>query len=224
MASGDDPDIRSTIPAVLLQAHAKARVEDPSVPPIARPYWIPGGPLSILSMSGVEQRIRIAAGSVDDLALSFIAQDSDFRVRQTAAKNPNMPRILSDAILGRVEYSPEDAAAIWFDVWKTDPFEVLDEHGSEPGIATVLLARGYFAEDFDDLETARRWFMAASSIGVAQGHINFARLSASDNRLKSHPNEASLQMDAEPPKGEALVPVLVSLAIFAVVLMIALMN
>ena len=178
MSNSDDPDIRSTIPAAVLSAHDAARAKDPTVPPIARPYWIPGGPLFTLGMLGIEKRIQAASASDDDLLLSFIAQDADARVRQVASRNPTMPRILRDAIRGATEYSPEEAAAIWFDVWKTDPEDFLSDHRLESGLPAVLLVRGYFAEDFDDVETARRWFRAAANIGVQEGRANLARVNA----------------------------------------------
>lgn len=216
MPNSDDPYIRSTTPPALLAVHAAARAKDPSVPPIARPYWTPGGPLFNLGMAGVEKRIQLASESEDDLMLSFIAQDPDSGVRHAAARNPNMPRILRDAIQGVTEYSPEEASQIWFDVWKTDPQQLLSEHGSESGLPNVLLARGYFAEDFDDVETARRWFRAASSIGVTQGRVNLARLSDADDSPRTGGMRA-VQAGAERHSPTALLPVAVSLAILAVI-------
>jgi len=155
------------------------------VPPIARPYWAPGGPvMPTMGISGVEARVRFASECTDDLSLSFVAQDPDPRVREAAARNPNMPRIIRDSIGGDTGHTVEDAAAIWFDVWKTDPNEVIAGFASDPRLANVLLARGYFAEDFDDVDTARTWYLAANSIGVLEARANLARLSAAegDNR------------------------------------------
>lgn len=220
MSNGDDPYIRSTISAAVLGTHAAARAEDPTVPPVAPPYWIPGGPLSVLGWWGIERRIRYASESDNDLELSFIAQDPDSSVRQAAARNPNMPRILRDAITGATGYSPEEASDIWFDVWKTDPQEFLNEHISNPGLPTVLLARGYFAEDFDDPEIARRWFRAASSIGVAQARVNLARLGAVNGNSKSGSAKKSALGEMQTKEERhftSLLPAAVAIALLALI-------
>lgn len=172
----------------------------------------------MLGMVGIERRIQVASESGDNLLLSFIAQDVDSRVRQAVSQNPNTPRILRDAIRGTTDYSPEEASGIWFDVWKTDPEEFLDEHRSGPGLPNVLLARGYFAEDFDDADTALRWFRAASSIGVQQGHVNIARLSADENGTRTDPNKRAIPTGENQGIRVALVPVAVSVGLMAVVI------
>lgn len=175
---GRTPDIAR---AALLQQHARASEEDPTVAPVGPPYWSGTGLVTTLGLLGEAARSREAEASRESTLLVIMARDPSDAVRRAVATNPATPRIISEALLGTGEYDLDSAEDIWGSVWAEEPEDVFRqtgrydidalrrsvEAGDEADIRflNMLMARGFFARDYDDHERSRVWFRVAALAG-----------------------------------------------------------
>lgn len=160
------------------RAHALAAAADPSVLPIGSLYWIPEGALSALAFMGSRDRQRIALLSEDSLMLAIMASDPDPGVRRAVEQNRHTHALIRKALSEHSEAALALAMEVYDRVWVEGPEDL-----PQSAPVGVLTARGYLAEQSDDIDRAFVWHRAAATRGSGEGFRNLGRLARKLGKL-----------------------------------------